>query len=451
VDLYIVDTLNEGFVVRRRPHPLDVPDQPRWLVDLAYEHCGGRREPATVLKKSCYLALETRPEYPRPFCDYYGVVKDVASTLIKGWIAPPETWHEDREPYEYLNEVWLTDWLITQTSRAIGKLVHTHWRELLAHVDPTMLAIHRKVFAANFGCNLAHSVLMKPELYRERFIVSDILSFRAAQLATGIVKSVEEMASWRSLFCPEGVEPYTSLNKTLTKVPGGVPVRLLLRFKQFVLPRPIFNRLELLATLCAVDENNFDVFANAKSQEIMEAMQRVARFTHWDSDPRRWRDVLLVVRFLQDFPEIHHGRLLGLTEKAIRWHRDAQGREIQRSILELGEGTPVATPPIPLPTLPGICFLSTVGAICDEAKKMENCIASYAKRAVNGCCYLFHVEWEGEMASVEVNQHGVVMQAQGPKNWPNKAAAWGNQVLSQWGRQLQRRLLDPSTTRHGPV
>jgi hypothetical protein len=64
---------------------------------------------------------------------------------------------------------------------------------------------------------------------------------------------------------------------------------------------------------------------------------------------------------------------------------------------------------------------------------MQHCIASYAKRAHQGLCYLFHVEFEGERASVEVNPQGVVLQSQGPRDRPNKATVWGKKGIVTMG------------------
>jgi hypothetical protein len=68
---------------------------------------------------------------------------------------------------------------------------------------------------------------------------------------------------------------------------------------------------------------------------------------------------------------------------------------------------------------------------------MEHCIASYCEQAVEGRCYLFHAEYQGEKASVEVNPSGEIIQARGPRNCYNKAAQWATQVFGQWGRGLR--------------
>ena len=124
-----------------------------------------------------------------------------------------------------------------------------------------------------------------------------------------------------------------------------------------------------------------------------------------------------------DFPEDHHGRIVGLAEKAIRWHGTAgREREARKTIKRFGTERKLALPPIPLPEVPGIHLLKTVGDAVAEGERMQHCIASYSDQAVEGRCFLFHVEYQGENASVEVSYTGKVVQARGPCNSSNKAA-----------------------------
>src|SRR5207237_508482 len=92
----------------------------------------------------------------------------------------------------------------------------------------------------------------------------------------------------------------------------------------------------------------------------------------------------------------------------------------------------MARPPIPLPDDPRVRFLDTVAGVCAEAETMQHCVASYIDLAVMGNCYLFHVSYQGEEATVEVGVEGKARQAQGPRNQPNRAARWGKRVLNRW-------------------
>jgi PcfJ-like protein len=104
--------------------------------------------------------------------------------------------------------------------------------------------------------------------------------------------------------------------------------------------------------------------------------------------------------------------------------------------VRFGEHRATGRPPIPLPGQPNVVFLDTVGAVTREGERMHHCIASYIPRAVAGNCFLFHVDYAGEQASVEVNPWGQVTQAFGPSNKRNVAAQWGRRVLGSWGRKL---------------
>jgi hypothetical protein len=156
--------------------------------------------------------------------------------------------------------------------------------------------------------------------------------------------------------------------------------------------------------------------------------------------PRRWRDVETLVSYLNDYPDQHNGNVVGLAERAIRWHRDCRREIGEETIARLGFDTPVSLPPIPLPAIPGMRFLKTVGDLFEEGEAMKHCVASYASDAVDGSCYLFHVDHEGERATVQIGERGNVVQSRGPRNRDNTAAHWGRMQLGKWGRQVRRAL-----------
>lgn len=89
---------------------------------------------------------------------------------------------------------------------------------------------------------------------------------------------------------------------------------------------------------------------------------------------------------------------------------------------------------MPVPTFEGIKFLETVEAIVSEGEQMNHCIGTYAERAVEGRCYLFHAEHEGEQASIEISPSGHVIQSYGPRNCRNRAAQWAEHILGTWGQ-----------------
>ena len=387
------------------------------------------------------------------FFEYPQLLDKTAESLMRPWNPPLRDRDGPDESEGRLDK--LKKWAIKKTAKAINKPVHAEWQRLLAQVDPTVLAVHKKVFAATWNCRQA-PLISEDALYKEQYIVKDILSYPAAAVATlacdvfGPVNEspIEKMLHWRDIFAPAGMGSYHALNATLMNLPGGVPASLLCDLRNLILPRPICNRLELIATILAGARtaDNFSVFAHATAAEIKEAMRRVSLSLqrawaqrgiedHENLSSRRTRDVRTAVHYLLDYPEDHHGRILGLVDKAIRWH-GVEGRQMEarKSTKRFGTDRKLTTPPIPLPEVEGIRFLATVADAVNEGEQMEHCIASYCEDAVEGRCYLFHADYQGEQASVEVSPSGKVIQARGPRNCHNKATRWATQVLGQWGR-----------------
>ena len=115
---------------------------------------------------------------------------------------------------------------------AINKPVHAQWQRLLLKLTPPCSAVHRKVFAATWNCRQA-PLISDDDLYKEKYVVKDILSYRAAAVAALAVESfgpanetlIEKMQHWRDLFAPAGMGTYRALNATLMKLPGSVPAR----------------------------------------------------------------------------------------------------------------------------------------------------------------------------------------------------------------------------------
>jgi hypothetical protein len=167
-------------------------------------------------------------------------------------------------------------------------------------------------------------------------------------------------------------------------------------------------------------------------------VRRIDTCTNRELDVRRPEDLRFVIRYLCDYPERYHGNLLGLVDRVIRWHRQAHElNRLERQIDRLGGYDQAAvTPPIPLPAVPGVIFLGTVGQIVGEGGRMGHCIATRTEDALHGRCYLFHVDHEGQHASVEVSAQGKIAEAQGPHNIVNAAAWWGAMQLRGWAAGL---------------
>jgi hypothetical protein len=429
------------------------------------------------------------------FFDYYTLAHDVASGLVLSWTPP-----EGRSGWPGVRR-----WVRNRTGRAIGKRLHAFYKRCLDAADPTVLALQRTVFATTFS---TLELVLREELYREKYLVKDVEQHRAAaaalanldmlrylnrrnafldakeklltsrehealktlancleiQLSVDVVQgercqqdhlsvdvALEMMEDWRGLFSPTG-ESYRSLDRTLMNLPGGVPARLLVYLSQVYLEMPVLSRSEL--TVLTLYEGmqlhresprrNARVFREAREDRIARAGWLVADHTRNPLSTRRAKDLQFLVGFLRDYPDEHRGNIVGLAEKSIRWHRRERGREIERTLNKLGN-MPTQVPPIPLPEEPNIRFLSDVEEVCEEGLKMNNCVASYARGAVQGLCYLFHVSHADEEATVEVDRAGRVAQAAGPANGRNAASRWGERALRRWGRAF------PEDHQHAPT
>jgi hypothetical protein len=68
---------------------------------------------------------------------------------------------------------------------------------------------------------------------------------------------------------------------------------------------------------------------------------------------------------------------------------------------------------------------------------MNLCIATYINKALSGDSFLFHIDHleTGQVASVEVDRFGRVIQSRGPENFINAAAKHGESLLKEWGQK----------------
>jgi hypothetical protein len=410
------------------------------------------------------------------FFNFGKLLEFVARGLLRDW-QPADGWFGARA------------WAQQQTARAIARRLREHWLRLVGLADPVVRDVQRAIFAATFG---DAPLAAEPGLYRMPFLVRDILNFPACavavrnaytlardlparrllnapcavelrQLAAAMgvpltlnavpeeepdaATQLERLGDWKALFSDVG-EGYRSLNRTLMNLPGRVPHRLVCNLRKLHLERPLEHRLELLvvtqyAGLRADRESagvpradHTRLLQHAKASQVREALARVSRHLRQPLDPRRAADVKQLVQLLADYPEEHAGNLVGLTDRAIGWHRDRHEEHMEAMRQHYGADTPTSAPPIALPEVPGVTFLDTVGAVCAEAERMRHCVASYIDLAVQGNCYLFHVSYQGEDATVEVGCEGKVRQSQGPRNQRNRAAAWGKRQLNRWAKGL---------------
>lgn len=397
---------------------------------------------------------------------YYGFSRAVGRLLMYGWQMP----EEHRKRYEEkgwdpgMVPRWARKWLAKQAAGTVGKRLHAHWKAQLDRIDPPILAMHRALFSV---CP-SRPAVPDPAFLDNPRAVADIACIRGAAAVVAALWTVgrhyterkypdmdwaqrdvlarqlparlaERWDLWPMLLS-DTFEPYHALNATLTNLPGGIRINALPALGYVHLERPITDRLEL-ATLLAylgqehVQENE-RIFLHATNAEIRRALMLVSEHLRQSLSHRRIADIARFTQFLNDYREPHRGGVVGLAKKAVDYHRHQLEDERRRVVELYGGEQEVARPPIALPTTAGVQFLATVADLAVEGRMMCHCVAGYAERAVHGHCYLFHVEKDEEMATVEVSPYGKVMQASGPLNGQNGAVKYGRRVLAAWGRRI---------------
>jgi hypothetical protein len=349
----------------------------------------------------------------------------------------------------------------------ITPAVHAQRQRLSTQIDPSVLCVQQNLLDI---CGHVPALARSPAFYTDPFLPRDVQQYRAATIALAFLETqlfddyarrrlggcrasmdalVAAMANWRGLFSPDGVA-YRSLNRTLMNVPAEVPPALLCHLRNVRLERPIVDALELTTVLLVVAgagehggaerlRNRLRLFQHAGAPQIGAAVVRIGAATRRHLHTGSVDDLRFALRFLADDPEMHGTTLAGVTEHAIRWHREAPGRRQAQEVLSrVGGGQrPTQPPPIPLPDIAGIRFLATTGEVVAEGTRMNHCIGSRAASAVLGKCYLFHVDYRGEMASIEVSATGRITESAGPHNSKNAAVTWGCRKLLAWAKPLR--------------
>lgn len=381
-----------------------------------------------------------------------GLIKGVATSLMQNW-KPPKPKKNGFVPSK------LKEWAIGRTGRALAKRIKGERLRLLEKADPKVLAIQKAVFAASGQAPLE---LFDPYLYQKnKYYLQDVIKFPAAAMTVldriteghpgPVNKDVVVNNDWKQLYVSRGKEVYTSLTKTLMNLPGGIPIGILTRFPRIHLERPVYSRRELVFILsCAshhdwVDINNYHschvlknniphIIMNASAEEITRAAKKLGEHMRTPFNLRKAYEVARLSQYIMDAaPHLtHNGNLVGLMEKAIEYHRQAQW-----SSVGIPPDTVTALPPIPLPANKGITFLKDVREVVEEGQNQHHCIGSYAKSAVRGDCYLFHIVHDGQTASAQVSsRYRTVSQCYGPHNSLNKASVWANGILGKWAEKL---------------
>ncbi|MEY4565228.1 MAG: PcfJ-like protein [Planctomycetota bacterium] len=355
-------------------------------------------------------------------------------------------------------------WKRQKTRCWVSKLIAQERQRLFAQIDPMVLAVQQKSFAAN--CS-THRIFFDPRFYgkENQYLLDDIQRYRAAAMAANcftfliddeesegsrceakdelnqprLESLCEKLRSWRTLFSDTG-KTYRALNQTLDHLPGNLSPYVVSQLRFTHLSRAYSDRAELVLFLLTSPQSQYEdravnerIFRDAQRQEIQRAMALVGRALQTELSLRRTADISTMATYLKDYPEVHNGRLVGLAEASIRYHRELAENRVREYT---AADRPVAAPPIPLPEVEGLRFLGTTNEIIAEGAKMGHCIARYARSALEGNSFLFHYDYKDEMASIEVDRSGHVRQSFGPRNLTNRASEKARHLLTHWARNF---------------
>lgn len=295
---------------------------------------------------------------------------------------------------------------------------------------------------------------------QEKYIVKDAIRFRAARLAMAYAEPrvhatltysaeeqsaceaqhfVERFHDWRSLFSPTR-KSYRALNQSLERFDDFVDIKWLDTLRRVRLPRAIpsvlhFSFLRELVRGMWTHAQKFQILLGRAlempEEDLETAIDEVMRTLFEDPTTSRGMCLhTLAELWLREGPPRGACSLAFTRTHLARMQVRYRTRE--RYAISLNHVC--ARPPIPLPCEDGIHFLADVSEVIAESREMKHCVATYAGSAVYGRCFLFHIEYEGERATVEVDCHGKVRQSLGPMNQANRAARYGREVLERWGR-----------------
>jgi hypothetical protein len=233
------------------------------------------------------------------------------------------------------------------------------------------------------------------------------------------------------------------------------------RLSLFILPEELTSRIRFLAYISlfsryqaeTVEEDNKMIpLLRSSDNDIRQAILLIAKTNRDDTKIENFRKsvkIMDALNVIYSYPgDWKNFDILTLANRSLKYHtnekfmRGENERELQRQKekeIEKYERLRVqktALPPIPLPDDDRIKFLSTYEEVVNEGKEMNHCVGTYAEKAIDGDCFLFHIEYEGQIATAEILRNGHVQQVRGRFNASNVATEWGREYFKSWSRNF---------------
>lgn len=357
-----------------------------------------------------------------------------------------------KEGTKFQVEVKIKEWAKSKTGKVLNSLIYPMWKEKLLEIDPLIRDLHRSLFSvsAGAGCFFRIKDIINDN---DTYSIADIMKYRAARIhllykQTSYGSRYEFSENWMMDYSCNN-DLYGSLRKTISNLPAKIIPRMLLGLNSIFLPEPATSRIRLLSYLTVAqrwNRENIGVITRSTDEQIKDSVRYI-----WNLYPGKKKssmssasEIVRALGIIFDMPG-EYGKIdiVGAARRSHDYHRNIerqnrieQEKYMKENAEKMKEKT--AIPPIPMPNNDKIKFLSTYGEVVEEGNLMKHCIGTYAAQAVRGYSYLFHVDYQGEMASVEVGPDGVVKQSYGPRDSYNKASEYGKRILSQWAKGLQK-------------
>lgn len=378
--------------------------------------------------------------YSYRYFEFSNILELLIQRALSEYIPDGGRWQKVPEKYrEFHIKKWKKGTLKTKYCKMLSRPFREHWLKLLESADQTKVAIDKALTRA-VGFKLSHVNVLDffdrvGELDQYEF--QDFLSYRAATLYffncyskcydTYLSFIPLKINDWKA-FYSYNAKAYSQLNKTLMNMKWAVAYHELRGLNTIKLERPLLSRLELLCYLRA-RENLKPLILKSSKDDILKAAKLYSKLTEIRCDCRRNADLSTFLIWLSDYPETYNGTLVGLVKRSKDWHDRQHRANIVRTAerYKLNTEQKTAKPPFELDLLPKeITFLENVQTLMDEGIKMGHCVGSYAKYAVDGRSYIFHVEHNKESATVELCKSisWTVNQSRGPRNQENSASKW---------------------------
>lgn len=315
--------------------------------------------------------------------------------------------------------------------RALGRRINDAMTRVRTDIAPAnVVELARKMWASNHtDAKVCHLDKLYTDEYKH--LRGDLLKYHACRLYAKFAETAPQsdylalVADWRT-FLGQGSGGNRAINKTLDHFPVGVSFHQIAYLAQFNITTAVTKRLHMVACLCAAEHHHWELHQRAVLQADDEQVLCAAEVQSTILNRRSTTESIRgVMSHILDYEEPYHGDLVGLSRRSLHWHDNLHRERYKRP--QRAENEPTARPAIDLDGLAeqGITFLDTANAVIAEGDLMDHCVASYADKAVAGQCYLFHVEYEGHMATIEATPSGKVIQAYGPRDTNNPACGYG--------------------------